>query len=60
MTNLLNTLSSELQNKLNDFKVYSVTVEFNEVNTKSEYDLDNSYIVAIEKELIALGHNIEA
>jgi hypothetical protein len=58
--NLLNTLSIELQSKLNDFKVSSVTVEYNEVNTKSEYDLDMSFYTAIENELIGLGHNIEA
>lgn len=58
--NLLNTLSIELQSKLNDFKVLSVTVEYNEVNTRSEYDMDMSFYTAIENELIALGHNIEA
>lgn len=60
MKNLLNTLSIELQAKLNDFKVTNVFVVYNEVNTVSEYDLDYSYITAIENELIALGHNIEA
>ena len=60
MKNLLNTLSTELQAKLNDFKVTNVFVVYNEVNTVSEYDLDYSYINAIENELIALGHNIEA
>ena len=60
MKNLLNTLSTELQAKLNDFKVTNVFVVYNEVNTVSEYDLDYSYITAIENELIALGHNIEA
>jgi excinuclease UvrABC helicase subunit UvrB len=58
--NLLNTLSNELQAKLNDFNVSSVTVEYNEVSTRSEYDLDMSFYTAIENELIALGHNIEA
>jgi len=60
MKNLLNTLSNELQSKLADFKVSSVSVEYNEVNTISQYDMDMSYHTAIEKELIALGHNIEA
>jgi len=60
MKNLLNTLSIELQDALNDFKVTNVFVAYNEVNTVSEYDLDHFYIVAIENELIALGHNIEA
>lgn len=51
MTNLINTLSKELQNKLKDFKVSSVFIVYGEVNTVSEYDLDYSYILAIEKEL---------
>tara|TARA_R110000782_G_scaffold255292_1_gene344050 strand:- start:345 stop:524 length:180 start_codon:yes stop_codon:yes gene_type:complete len=58
--NLLNTLSIELQSKLNDFKVSSVTVEYNEVNTRSEYDLDMSFYTAIENELTLLGHNIQS
>lgn len=60
MLNLLDTLSKELQAKLADFVVSSVTVEYNEVNVRSEYDMDSSYYEAIERELVALGHNIEA
>jgi hypothetical protein len=60
MLNLLDTLSKELQAKLADFVVSSVTVEYNEVNVRSEYDMDSSYYEAIERELVELGHNIEA
>ena len=58
MTNLLSTLSTKLQSKLNDFGVTSVSVEYNEVNTVSNYDLDYSFISAIENELIQQGHEI--
>lgn len=59
MTNLLTTLSKELQSKLSDYKVYNVFVEYGEVNTVSEYDLDYSFIEAIEKELQLQGISIE-
>ena len=59
MTNLLSTLSKTLQAKLSDFGVSTVSVEYNEVNTVSNYDLDYSYITAIENELIAQGYSIE-
>ena len=55
MKNLLNTLSNELLAKLSDFNVCYVSVEYNEVNVSSEYDLDMSFYVAIEKELFELG-----
>lgn len=55
MKNLLNTLSQELQNKLADFKVGCIFIEFEEVNVRSEYDLDPSYLMAIEKELLENG-----
>ena len=51
MTNLLSTLSETLQNKLSDYKVYNVFVEYGEVNVFSEYDLDYSFITAIENEI---------
>lgn len=58
MENLLNTLSLKLQTKLADFGTKQVFIDFNEVNTVSNYELDYSFIEAIEKELIALGHQI--
>ena len=58
MENLLNILSLKLQNKLADFGTKQVFIEFGEVNTVSNYELDYSFIQAIEKELIALGHQI--
>lgn len=51
MTNLLTTLSLSLQAKLADFKVSMVFVEYGELNVRSEWDLDYSFIEAIEKEL---------
>lgn len=59
MKNLLNTLSVELQEKLKDFNVISVYIECEEVNVRSEYDLDPSFIEAIEKELTAKKYVIE-
>ena len=53
MQNLLPTLSIELQAKLKDFNVSNIFVEMGEVNVKSEYDLDPSFIAAIEKEVEA-------
>ncbi len=50
--NLLNTLSLKLQNELKDFKVISVTIECDEVNVKSEWNLDYSYYEAICEELL--------
>lgn len=58
MGNLLNSLSKELQLKLKDFKVSSITIEYNEVNTVSRYCLDSSYLFAIEMGLIELGYEI--
>jgi len=55
MTNLINTLSQTLQNKLADFKVEVVFVEYGEVNVRSYYTMDSSYYEAIEKELKANG-----
>jgi hypothetical protein len=55
MKNLINTLSADLQKKLLNYKVYSITIEENEVNVFSEYDLHFSFIEAIENEL--LGKN---
>ena len=51
MTNLLTTLSLSIQTKLSDFKVSMVFVEYGELNVTSEWDLDYSFIEAIEKEL---------
>lgn len=58
MTNLLGTLSQELQNKLADFKVGIIYIECNEVNIRSEYDMDYSYYEAIERELSSHGWEI--
>jgi hypothetical protein len=58
MTNLLNTLSQELQTKLEDFRVSIVFIECGDVNVRSEYDMDFSYYTAIEKELSNNGHTI--
>ena len=58
MTNLLTTLSQELQNKLADFKVSIIYIECNEVNVRSEYDMDYSYYQAIEIELSSHGWEI--
>ncbi len=52
MTNLLFTLSEKLQKKLSDYLVYYISVDNGEVNVISEYDLDYSFIEAIEKELL--------
>jgi hypothetical protein len=58
MTNLLITLSQELQTKLADFKVSIVFIECGDVNVRSEYDMDFSYYTAIERELSDNGHAI--
>ena len=58
MTNLLSTLSQELQTKLADFKVSIVFIECGDVNVRSEYDMDFSYYTAIERELSDNGHAI--
>jgi hypothetical protein len=58
MTNLLSTLSQELQTKLSDFKVSMVFIECGDVNVRSEYDMDFSYYTAIERELSENGHTI--
>ena len=52
MKNLINTLSEELQKELSNFNVYSITIEENEVNVFSEYDLHYSFIEAIKNELL--------
>ena len=51
MENLLTTLSLSLQSKLADYKVSKVFIEYGELNVMSGYDLDYSFIEAIEKEL---------
>ena len=59
MKNLLNTLSKELQNKLSDFKVSFVGLDdCNELNTRSEYDMDFSFYTAIEDELKLKGFEV--
>ena len=59
MKNLLNTLSSELIKKLVDYKVSFVGLdEYNELNTRSEYDLNCSYREAIENELKLKGFEV--
>jgi hypothetical protein len=58
MTNLLSTLSQELQTKLADFKVSIVFIECGDVNVRSDYDMDFSYYTAIERELSENGHAI--
>jgi len=59
MKNLLNTLSQELQNKLSDYKVSFVGLdEYNELNTRSEYDMDLSFYTAIENELKLKGFEV--
>ena len=58
MTNLLSTLSQELQTKLADFKVSMVFIECGDVNVRSDYDMDFSYYTAIERELSENGHAI--
>ena len=55
MKNLINTLSEDLQKKLSNFNVYSITIEENEVNVFSEYDLHYSFIEAIENELLTVN-----
>ena len=59
MTNLLITLSESLRKKLSNYGVSSVVVEYNEVYVVSDYDLDHSYIVAIENELSEQGITIQ-
>jgi len=58
-TNLFYLLSDTLKNKLSDFCVSSVFVEFGELNIRSKYDLDSSFCAAIENELIASGVDFE-
>jgi hypothetical protein len=59
MRNLLKTLSQELQNKLSDYKVSFVGLdEYNELNTRSEYDMDLSFYTAIENELGTKGFEV--
>lgn len=59
MRNLLNTLSQELQDKLSDYKVSFVGLdEYNELNTRSEYDMDLSFYTAIENELRTKGFEV--
>jgi 8-oxo-dGTP pyrophosphatase MutT (NUDIX family) len=48
---VLGSLSQQLQDKLKDFKVTKVFIENGEVNVVSEYEIDGSYVTAIEKEL---------
>ena len=59
MENLLSKLSEELKNKLKDYNVWTVFVEFNEMNVRSEYDMDISFYQAIEEELISLGYELK-
>ena len=59
MINLLDTLSQDLQNKLADFKVSLIFVEDNELNVRSDYDMDPTYYEAIEAELVIKGFEIE-
>lgn len=54
--NLLNLLSETLQTKLSDFKISEIFICFEELHITSEYDLDSSYITAIEKELTEMGY----
>ena len=51
MENLLNKLSKELQSKLADYNVSTIFIENDELNVVSEYDLDQSFFVAINDEL---------
>lgn len=51
MENLLKTLSKELQSKLADYNVSTIFIEHDELNIVSEYDLDQSFIAAIENEI---------
>ena len=53
--NLINKLSQNLQNKIEDYKILSITVEYGELNVKSEYTMDQSYYEAIEAELRLTG-----
>ena len=55
MTNLINALSQNLQNKIADFKVEVVFVEDGELNVISHYTMDSSYYEAIAQELKANG-----
>jgi ribosome-binding factor A len=59
MENLLNKLSARLQEKLKDYKVATVYIEFNEVNVTSGYCMDTSWYEAIERELGVLGYEFE-
>mgnify|MGYP003655784852 CR=1 FL=1 len=59
MENLINKLSEKLQSKLKDYNVSIVFIEFNELNVRSEYDMDISFYEAIESELKKLGYEID-
>jgi len=58
MENLLSQLSEELQTKLKDYNVWSVFIECEELNVRSEYDMDITFYNAIEREVINLGYFI--
>jgi len=53
MTNLITTLSENLQTALKPYGVSLVGIEDGELNVRSEYDMDSSYYEAIKNELIA-------
>jgi len=59
MENLINKLSEKLQLKLKDYNVSTVFIEFNELNVRSEFDMDISFYEAIESELKKLGYEID-
>ena len=60
MKNLINLLSEELQNQLDDFLVSVIYVDedYNELSVISQYDIDYSYIEAIKNELILKGFKV--
>ena len=58
MKNLITELSSKLQSQLNDYKVSIIFIEDNELNVRSDYDMDYSYYEAIKNELTVKGFEI--
>lgn len=51
MENLLFILSQELQNNLSAFRVSDIFIEDGELNTRSEWEIEESLIECIKTEL---------
>ena len=58
MKNLITELSDKLQSQLTDYSVSIIFIEDNELNVRSDYEMDYSYHEAIENELTLKGWEI--